>query len=69
VSPTVIAFLHFLYWASHYLWLAFAPDNTGNGNHVVYGGNILDCWQVAHQIGWVNAPGGHIAATCIQSAP
>ncbi|MBF6557023.1 MAG: hypothetical protein IVW52_12820 [Acidimicrobiales bacterium] len=44
------AFLIWLEWASHHVWLAWAPDSTGLGNHVVYGGNVLDCIRVAaHQ--------------------
>lgn len=66
---TVTAFLHFLYWASHYVWLCFAPDNGGNGNHIVYGGNVLDCitQTIVHPL--VHAPGGDVANHCIQSAP
>lgn len=57
-DPTVIAFLHFLYWASHYLWLCWAPDAHGLGNHVVYGGNVLDCIQAGMHQAPLHVPPG-----------
>ena len=47
--------LHYLLllftWATHVEWTAFAPDSTGNGNHVVYGGNLIDALTVARHAG------------------
>lgn len=66
MSPTVVAFLHFLYWASHYLWLALAPDQNDLGNHVVYGGNVLDCITVGHLQAPLHTAFGHaMAPNCI----
>jgi hypothetical protein len=65
---TVAAFLHFLFWASHYLWLAYAPDQSGLGNHVVYGGNVLDCIAVgSHQLPLHTAYGIGHTANCIMA--
>ncbi len=70
MTPTVIAFLHFLAFASHYLWIAFAPDTGGNGNHIVYGGNVLDCINVTQHIPLIHgvSSSGWVANHCIQSA-
>ncbi len=65
MSPTVVAFLHFLYWASHYVWLCFAPDSTGTGNHIQYGGNIIDCWRMVQHVPLINGVGGQVANHCI----
>jgi hypothetical protein len=57
----MIAFLHFLAYASHFEWICWAP-----GGHVVYGGNIVDCLTLAlHQA----APhAGQVAANCTQGS-
>jgi hypothetical protein len=57
------AFLHFLYWASHFQWVAWGPDPVGNGNHIIYGGNVLDCIQVSQHT-LANVPGAGHAAIC-----
>lgn len=70
MSPTVVAFLHFLYWASHFLWLGFAPDQNDLGNHVIYGGNVLDCIAVTQHLPALHASFGDAASVanhCIAS--
>lgn len=69
MNPVVVAFLHFLFWASHFQWEAFAPDAAGNGNHVVYGGNVLDCITVAHNVGTMHGVGGPVPAACVPGLP
>lgn len=54
---TLQAFLHFLNWASQFQWLAWSQDQAGNGNHVVYGGNVLDCISASQHV-LANVPGG-----------
>lgn len=59
-------FLHFLAWAQHYQWVCFAPDSAGNGGHIVYGGNVVDCLRVAGQQAPLHVfPGGDPSAHCV----
>ncbi len=55
------AFLTWAEWASHHVWLAWGPDSLGNGNHIVYGGNVWDCIRVAYSQAPLHVPPGSIA--------
>ena len=60
-------FLHFFAYAQHFGWECWAPNAAGQqGDHVVYGGNIVDCLRIAqHQV----APAaGQVAANCTQAS-
>jgi high-affinity Fe2+/Pb2+ permease len=48
---TLIAFLHFLHWASTQDWIAWTRYFPGSGSRVVYGGNWIDAWHTAQSVG------------------